>query len=273
MPKTERDPSIVLRRSAGPVTPSERDRELAAALLVVTPLDLARVDAVWDRLAPPAFQGLMSAPRAGSSRPGFWWNPDRALFAKGGSYVPAAKLRAAINAFNKAHAAEMEAIARAAASEALAAPQFHGAMIQAVKDGQLVNAIAGRGGKASITRADLGKVGESVDYQMDRLERFADEIDELTPEEAGWRAAAYGKMPVGTFDGMRRRAGAEAGYTMERNVLGSAEHCYWSSKSKPQPRPDCPSLTGLGWVGIGRLTPIGERLCLWNCKCHIEFGG
>jgi hypothetical protein len=57
--------------------------------------------------------------------------------------------------------------------------------------------------------------------------------------------------------------------TMERNLLGNAEHC------QPDPRrphiPDCPSLTRKAWVAIGTLPPIGERLCVWNCRCEIEY--
>jgi hypothetical protein len=258
------------------LTPRQRtDREFAALLLLPI-VDTAGT--TWNRLAPRQYTNLLAAlPGASISPPAgrFWWDPDRAQYALSRQgYIPSTAIRQALNDFNRAHAEEMASMAKAAAAGQIPAAQWLSAMHQAIKDAQVVNAAVGRGGVHQLTDEDLLAVAAAVDFQDQRLTMFGDQMEAgaVTAQSAGWRAAAYGKSAVSTFDGMYRNAGKAAGFTLERNVLGNAEHCYWNSDA-PQPRPDCPGLTDLGWVNIGQIPKIGSRLCLWNCFCRIEFGG
>lgn len=66
----------------------------------------------------------------------------------------------------------------------------------------------------------------------------------------GWAALQALLAGRALGDGMRE----------ERNVLGRAEHC-----------DGCLTETARDWVPIGTLIPVGERTCLSNCRCHLEY--
>jgi hypothetical protein len=251
------------------------DREFAALLLLPT---VDGANTLWNRLAPRQYVNLLSSvPGTPTSPPAgrFWWDPALAQYhlSRHGS-IPAGAIRGALNTFNGALAGELATMASAAATGQVPPFQWHNAMRQAIKDAQVVNAAVGRGGIPSLQDSDFAAIGETVAFQEQRLEFFANDMEAgaVKASSAGWRAAAYAKSAISTYHGMRTEAGKAAGYTLERNILGSAEHCYWNS-DKPQPRPDCPSLSHLGWISIGQMPLIGSRLCLWNCHCHIQFGG
>jgi predicted ArsR family transcriptional regulator len=74
------------------------------------------------------------------------------------------------------------------------------------------------------------------------------------------RAAMYARSGRGTFWAVRKTRSALDGATMERRVLGVAEHC-----------DECAEEASRGWVPIGTLTPIGGLRCLTNCKCQFEY--
>lgn len=259
-----------------PLTSRQRtDREFAALLLL--PI-LDGANALWNRLAPRQYINLLNAaPGTPSSPPAgrFWWDPSLAQYhlSRHGA-IPTGAIRGALATFTSALADELSMMAVAAASHQVPVGQWHNAMRQAIKDAQIVNGATGRGGIPSLEDADLAFIADAVAFQDSRLEFFAAEMEAgaVKASKAAWRAAAYAKSAGSTYHSMRTRAGKAAGFTLERNVLGNAEHCYWNS-DLPQPRPDCPSLTDLGWVSIGEMPPIYTRLCLWNCHCRIQFGG
>jgi hypothetical protein len=63
-----------------------------------------------------------------------------------------------------------------------------------------------------------------------------------------------------SFEGGRRQAATEVGYRFERNILAASEHCQ-----------GCLDETAKGWVALGRLVPVGQRLCLTRCYCRLQF--
>lgn len=254
----------------------KRDQQLLAMLAFLSFADVARVDSTWDRLAPRAYRGLTAAPNATPlSAPAshFWYNPGTAQYGHGTrGYVQASGIRHALNVFNANHAAELAKMTAAAGRGEMSVPAWQDAMTQGIKDAQVVNAAVGKGGSLALTDGDLTLLSPTLEYQFGRLDRFAGQLAGgriSTVEVAGNRAGAYAKSAVTAWDGMRRRAADVAGYTFERNVLGSAEHC---EHDPLRPHiPDCPSLTEAGWVSIGTLPPIGTRLCVWCCVCAIIF--
>lgn len=46
---------------------------------------------------------------------------------------------------------------------------------------------------------------------------------------------------------------------LEETVLHASENCA-----------QCVGLSGLGWVDVGSLPPIGSRRCLSRCRCTIS---
>jgi len=123
-------------------------------------------------------------------------------------------------------------------------------------------AALGNGGWSQMTQADWGWTGQQIRAQYAYLRNFAHDIASGKQPMDGRllaRAAMYADAARATGKNMQRRAGILAGHTMERNILGVAEqHC-----------PDCPSLSAMGWVPIGTLTPIGGRSCRSRCVCTI----
>lgn len=112
---------------------------------------------------------------------------------------------------------------------------------------------------------NLGPLSERILYQLQKLNGFAEDIDQHRKNAATdgvieGRADLYAKAGDGTYEDGRGRAHEEAGYAFERNLLGIAEHCE-----------GCMRETGRGWVPIGELVPIGQRDCLANCKCHLIY--
>jgi hypothetical protein len=132
----------------------------------------------------------------------------------------------------------------------------------------------GRGGVSNLTGDDLKSASDGLLLHYAKLERFARQIEKgvvTDEEEAKRRAAAYPLSVIaGRFDSTRVLSHIAAGFDQERNILDHhAENC--QPHKGDGGRPSCPSLTDLGWVDIGTLTPIGERICLWYCKCHLSF--
>lgn len=253
------------------------DAEMLALLALLTVANLRSVASAWTRIAPPSYRSLASAVNASfASAPAnrFWFDPERNQFGFGTrGYIPATAIRNAINAANTTAAAELSSITIAAGEGRIPLKVWQDSMMHGIKEIQLVNAAIGRGGATSLRDEDVLNVSQTVEYQFARLDRFAGQMEEAaaigSPQAAGARAAAYAKSALATFGGMNRRSAEIAGFMMERNLLGNAEHCL------PDPRrphiPDCPSLSRMGWQPIGTMPPPGERLCLWNCRCMMDF--
>ena len=71
----------------------------------------------------------------------------------------------------------------------------------------------------------------------------------------------YGQAPRGTFEEMRRRYERTSnGMTLERRILGAADHC-----------DDCLEAAALGWQPIGTLPAIGDSRCMTNCHCEFDY--
>ena len=75
------------------------------------------------------------------------------------------------------------------------------------------------------------------------------------------RMGLYGQTVRGFASQVQRLHATLQGMRYEINRMGAVEHhCS-----------ECPEITALGWQPIGSLKPIGERECLVNCKCYLEY--
>jgi hypothetical protein len=107
-------------------------------------------------------------------------------------------------------------------------------------------------------------MGSAIKKQYAYLDGFAKEI-QANPE--AWingrldaRMNLYKESAYTTLADFQAREYGEQGYDEEINILGVADHC-----------DDCLAETGRGWVPIGTLIPIGDRQCIVNCKCTIDY--
>jgi HPt (histidine-containing phosphotransfer) domain-containing protein len=140
-------------------------------------------------------------------------------------------------------------------------------MAQAVKDAHLNAGALTKGGFDNLSQADFGQIGGRIRDELEYLRGFAQDIENGAQRLDGTalrRSEMYMGKARKTHHKLHRKEMQKIGYNQERNVLGVAEHCE-----------ECVALTNRGdadgWVPNGTLTPIGDRICLSNCKCTIEY--
>jgi hypothetical protein len=138
-------------------------------------------------------------------------------------------------------------------------PTWQQQMAREIKDGWIVNAMAGRGGKNSMEFSDYGRLGGRLRFEYDRLNQFALRIanGEMTAAQIRANALLYAAGPrVGYFDG-KTAANRDAGFVAEQRFLRPGESCA-----------DCINYAGRGRVPIGSLPEPGEgSVCQRGCNC------
>jgi hypothetical protein len=272
----------ILSTEAQPRGTSERwtDEDIALLALIAL-LDTVDVAGLWDSLAPPQYRGLLLATtfenvrRVNGKKPRFWWDVETQQYGNAlRGFIIMSAIYAAIEEVKQA-AAERHASAMAAVfAGTVDIGEWQRTKADDLKTLALVAAALGRGGVSNLTGDDLKSASDGLLLHYAKLERFARQIEKgvvTDEEEAKRRAAAYPLSVIaGRFDSTRVLSHIAAGFDQERNILDHhAENC--QPHKGDGGRPSCPSLTDLGWVDIGTLTPIGERICLWYCKCHLSF--
>ncbi len=108
-------------------------------------------------------------------------------------------------------------------------------------------------------------MGNQVKAQYQFLRGFVQDIQKGLVLDGRFvnRVGLYieaGRATLSLFERLRNK---ERGKGEERNLLGVAEHCTGDNS--------CTQQTSMGWVPIGTLLPIGQRLCKVKCKCMIEY--
>lgn len=133
-----------------------------------------------------------------------------------------------------------------------------------LKDTHLYSAAAAKGGWEQMRAPDWGRVGRELRDQYEYLDGFVREIKKGTQRLDGSfvnRVRLYAQSGRKTYhkaEGVEMR---RLGMNEERNKENpTAEHCK-----------GCEKETKRGWVKIGTLKPIGDRDCLANDKCEIEY--
>jgi len=123
--------------------------------------------------------------------------------------------------------------------------------------------ILAKGGRENVTFSDWGYEGSLLKKQYQYLSNFAKEI---SANPTAWmsgrldaRMNMYGNSAYGALEDFQRREAEAQGYDEEIRHLTPAEHC-----------PDCLDAAE-HWEPIGTLPPIGDSVCLVNCKCVFEF--
>ncbi len=138
-----------------------------------------------------------------------------------------------------------------------------GGMVGVVKASALTGAAFAAGGWAAVDWA-LNDVEAEVARQLGYLDAFADDVaGGRVPLDGRFvrRAMLYGGVGWAFYQMLRSQVAGRRGYTEEQNVLDpSAEHCQ-----------GCIAETDRGWQPLGTLSPPGDRTCLSNCRCYLEY--
>jgi hypothetical protein len=195
----------------------------------------------------------------------FTWDPFTGRYRDAkGHFVPRELVRKTLDRLALASGKRMrEAGARLGKGE-IVVSDFHVLMRQELKSSLINNVAAAKGGYAQLTQSDYGRVGNELKKQYKALDNFVNEIygGVVRTMSAGFlaRIQLYFNTMRTFFYKFDREAQEEAGMTEERNRLHPAEHCG-----------ECMAMTDMGWVPIGTLVPIGERECVGNDRCDMEY--
>ncbi len=110
--------------------------------------------------------------------------------------------------------------------------------------------------------ADYGRIGVRLKEQYKFLGKFAKQIEGGLPLDGRFmnRVKLYSQSGRATYHSLEREEQAKRGMTEERCILGGNDHCT-----------ECLSEAGKGWVPIGSIVLVGQRICKSNCRCHSEY--
>lgn len=205
----------------------------------------------------------MTGPRIDVGPGGFRWNAEAGRYiGPGGQFVAREKIRSALDQAIRRGQLRVRDLSNQLRTGSVSLDTWWQEMRTAVKDANLYSAAAARGGWAQMTAADYGAVGAAVKKQYAYLDRFVGELDAGGVALDGRflrRAMSYLDSGRVMYERVTETMDEDRGMTEERNLLGVAEHCA-----------DCLGETARGWVPIGELIPIGDRICRNHCRCKIQ---
>ena len=192
------------------------------------------------------------------------WDPATAQYRvrATGRFIDRATVRLLLDDAISAEARYMADQLKKLSAGSLSLDAWYAGMRQSIKLIHLWAGAAAKGGWAQLTNTEYGYIGSAVKFHYDRLARFVEQLSlglHVGPREV-MRVGMYAQAARLTYHVVELPTTIQAGYTEERNVIDpGAESCA-----------ECVELTG-EWVPIGTLPRPGERLCLTNCRCHLEY--
>jgi hypothetical protein len=202
--------------------------------------------------------------RRSALTPEIRYNPTAGRYVgPGGRFVPAVQVRAALDRTLDTAQANVAGLSQQLRAGAISLADWQVGMAAELKSVHLASAALARGGWAQMAPADNGRAGRFLRDQYAYLRNFAQEIAAGKQRLDGTlpvRAAMYVQAGRRTYHLTERADKGRRGLTEERNLLGVADHCS-----------ECVAETGRGWVSLGDLVPIGERICRTNCRCMVDY--
>lgn len=180
-----------------------------------------------------------------------------------GRFVSNSDIRKAVDAVIVSAKAELPKLTQQLVDGKLSLPEWQTKMASNIRVLHTSMGAAAKGGWANMKAADFGRVGQLTRTQYVYLNRFAIELEsgkQKLGQGAVYRSTLYGEAGRKTYEVTKRIVMDEQGFDEERNVLGEADHCE-----------DCLDATSQGWVPIGTLIPVGDRVCRTKCHCETEY--
>jgi hypothetical protein len=179
-----------------------------------------------------------------------------------GRFVPESAVRVAVDAVTDAGTERIADLTRQLQAGTLPLARWQQQMSVELKTLHVATAMVANGGRQQMAPSDYGRVGARLREQYQFLGQFAADLASGKQPLDGRllaRAELYGQAARAGFEAERRRLAGIRGESEERNVLHPADHCR-----------ECLSETARGWVRIGTLVPVGQRICRTRCHCTIR---
>lgn len=192
------------------------------------------------------------------------WNAKAGRYiSKSGRFVSQVQVRNALDSFITTTTGQMNALGQSLVRADITLAEFQTSMMALSKQANLAGAALERGGWYQMSQADFGRVGAKVRGEYAYLNRFATEVATGAQPLNGvvpMRAQMYGQQARVTYYDFAAQRAEEDGFRQEKSVLNPGESC-----------DVCIQEDRKGWSPIGSLVPIGERTCLSNCRCYMEY--
>ena len=198
------------------------------------------------------------------SLPQFRWNVKANRYiAPNGRFVSSNTIRRGLDSFITATTDGMEAISKQLISGEVGLAQWQTEMMILSKDANLAGAALERGGWYGLDPSDFGRAGQKIRGEYGYLNNFANEIASGKQRLDGTltnRARLYGEQGRVTYYDSARATAKKDGFIYERSIVTPGESCE-----------ECISEEKRNWQPMGAIIPIGDRECLSNCNCYMEF--
>jgi hypothetical protein len=184
-----------------------------------------------------------------------------------GKFVSAKTARAAVDTVIDTETQRIRAISQQLVDGEINLAEWQIQTSTLLKHLHVAMGLAASGGVNGADASTLGFIGSQIKEQYKFLRKFARDIKsgkQKLDRSLVARSALYTQSARGTHEKVRVRSAVQNGLTEERNILGASDHCHGASNG-------CIEQQKRGWVPIGQLVPVGERLCMANCRCSTQI--
>lgn len=191
-----------------------------------------------------------------------WNEPAGRYIGPDGRFVSFGTVRRFLDETLDSHEKKIMTLSSALQERRISLAEWQVGMRDSLKDLHLASGALARGGWAQMSPADYGRVGQELREQYEFLGRFAKQIEDGLPLDGRFlrRTQLYAQSGRVSYTKALRQEMLLRGFEEELSVLAQADHCS-----------ECVSEAAKGWVPIGTLVNIGERICKSNCRCTLEF--
>ena len=196
--------------------------------------------------------------------PDFRWNvAANRYIAPNGRFVPIKLIRGELDRFITATTDLMGQVSGKLISGEVSLAQWQAEMMLQIKNANMAGAALESGGFYGMGPTEFGRAGSKIRGEYQFLNNFASEIEAGTQRldgTLGSRARLYGEQGRVTYYDFAEASAKRDGFGEERSVLTPSESC-----------DECISEDRASWRPIGKVVPIGDRQCLSNCNCYMQF--
>lgn len=141
--------------------------------------------------------------------------------------------------------------------------EWQGGMAQLIKETQLAGGALAKGGWAEMTAGDYARIAGRIRFNYGKLRAFARDLETGAVPADGrilQRAGLYVRNTRRTFQQIRREEAIVRGATEVRSIRHASDSCA-----------GCLDMAALGWTDPVAMILPGDRDCLGNCLCDLEY--